>query len=213
MLLEAMDGRTIYLEAELSRTRLVARGPRKGISMNQEEHQAVLLLGSNIQPEQNIPRAVAHLQRQVRVSQASSIWQSEAVGSSGPDFLNSALLVSTPLDAGVLKEQVLRPLEEQLGRVRTEDKSSPRAIDIDIILFDGILLDPTLWEYAYRAVPVAELLPGYQSASGEYLKDIALRLGRTTAISARKVISGFPASFVAKEVGTISAGTQSERDE
>lgn len=148
--------------------------------MKQEEHQAVLLLGSNIQPEQNIPHAIACLQKQLRVLQASSVWQSAAVGSGGPDFLNCALLVAAPLDASTLKEQVLRPLEVQMGRVWTEDKSSPRPIDIDIIIFDGVLLDPGLWEYAYQAAPIAELLPGYQSASGEYLKDAALRLGPAT---------------------------------
>jgi 2-amino-4-hydroxy-6-hydroxymethyldihydropteridine diphosphokinase len=178
--------------------------------MEQEKHQACLLLGSNIQPEQNIPRAVAHLQRQLTVLQASSIWQSDAMGSSGPDFLNGALLVSTPLDADALKEQVIHPLEVQLGRVRTEEKNAPRIIDIDIILFDEILFDPTLWKYAYRAVPVAELLPGYRSDSGEYLKDAALRLARTTPISARKDISIYPDPFTSKDCGAKPAGAQDD---
>ena len=146
--------------------------------MEQEKHQVCLLLGSNIQPEQNIPRAVAHLQRQLLVLHASSLWQSGAIGSSGPDFINGALLVSTPMDANALKEQVIHPLEAQLGRVRTKDKNAPRTIDIDIILFDKVLLDPNLWKYAHRAVSVAELLPDYQSDNGEYLKDAALRLAR-----------------------------------
>ena len=157
--------------------------------MEEGKHQACLLLGSNIQSEQNIPQAVAHLQRQLTILQASSLWRSDAIGSSGPDFLNGALLVSTPLDADALKEQVIHPLEAQLGRVRTEDKNAPRTIDIDIILFDKVLLDPNLWKYAHRAVPVAELLPDYQSDSGEYLKDVALPLARITPISARKDIS------------------------
>jgi 2-amino-4-hydroxy-6-hydroxymethyldihydropteridine diphosphokinase len=174
--------------------------------MEQEKHQACLLFGSNIQPEQNIPRAVARLQRQLTVLQASSLWQSCAIGSGGPDFLNGALLVSSPLDANALKEQVIHPLEAQLGRVRTADKNAPRTIDIDIILFDKVLLDPNLWKYAHRAVPVAELFPDYQSDSGEYLKDAALRLARITPISARKDISIYPEPFTPQGSGLKPSG-------
>lgn len=167
--------------------------------MVQGNHRACLLLGSNIRPELNLARAVAQLRRQLAVLQASSVWQSKAVGSGGPDFLNVALLVATPLEAGALKEQVLRPLEAEMGRVRTSDKNAPRTIDADIVLFDGVLLDEALWEYAYCAVPVAELLPDYRSGSGEALKDIALRLAQMTAISTRSGSSGFPDLFGATE--------------
>jgi 2-amino-4-hydroxy-6-hydroxymethyldihydropteridine diphosphokinase len=160
--------------------------------MERETHRVFLLLGSNIQPEQNIPRAFAYLRRQLTVLQVSSVWQSDAMGSSGPDFLNGAVLIITTLDAVALKEQVIHPLEARLGRVRTAHKNAPRSIDIDIILFDGKLLDPNLWNYAHRAVPVAELLPGYRSDSGEYLKDAALRLARATPISLRKDVAMDP---------------------
>ena len=53
------------------------------------------------------------MQRQLTVLGASSLWQSGAIGSSGPDFLNGAVLVSTTLDAVSLKEGVIRPLEKQ----------------------------------------------------------------------------------------------------
>jgi len=99
------------------------------------------------------------------------------------------LSVTTSLDAQELKEQVLRPLEAQMGRVRTEDKNASRPIDLDIILFDGALLDPTLWQHAHLAVPVAELYPGYQSEEGDTLKDVATRLAQTTPVLIRKDIS------------------------
>jgi len=152
-------------------------------------HRVCLLLGSNIQPEKNIPLVVNLLQKRVTVLQASSAWESQAVGSDGPNILNAALLVLTTLDTDNLKEQVLRPLEAQLGRVRTKDKNAPRTIDLDIILVDKLLLDPNLWRYAHRAVPVAEILPGYQSGTGEYLKDVASRLAHETPIWVRKDVS------------------------
>ncbi len=88
------------------------------------------------------------------------------MGTTGPDFLNLALLVTTSLEAGELKEKVLRPLEAQLGRLRSADKNAPRPIDLDIIIFDDLLLDPNLLLYAHRAVPVAEILPDYRSSQG-----------------------------------------------
>src|SRR5688500_11861781 len=153
--------------------------------MKQAMHQVCLLLGSNIQPEKNIPLAVNLLQKQLTILQASSVWETKAVGSDGANFLNAALLALTSLEAEILKEQVLHPLEAHLGRLRTRDKNAPRTIDLDILLFDQQLLDPGLWQYAYRAIPVSEVLPDYQSETGEHLKDAALRLANTMPIWVR----------------------------
>lgn len=150
--------------------------------MRTKEYQVCLLLGSNIQPETNLARGVDLLRDKVRIVRISSVWETPSVGSPGPNFLNLALLVVTPLDANDLKKQVIRPLEAQLGRVRSKDKNAPRPIDLDIILFDGVELDPNLWQYAHRAVPVAEILPDYRSSQGEILRDVAHELARRTPI-------------------------------
>ena len=146
------------------------------------EHQACLLLGSNIQPEKNLTSGLNLLRNMVTISRLSSVWETPSVGSSGPDFLNLAVLITTPLKASELKAQVLRPLEKQLGRVRRPNKNAPRTLDVDIILFDGRLFDPNLWSYAHRAVPVAEILPDYPSSRGDTLKDVAADLAKTTHI-------------------------------
>ncbi|MDX9864378.1 MAG: 2-amino-4-hydroxy-6-hydroxymethyldihydropteridine diphosphokinase [Anaerolineaceae bacterium] len=162
--------------------------------MNLAEYSTCLLLGSNIEPEKYLPRAVNLLQQQMAVIQTSSVWESQAIGSEGPNFLNAAVLALTQLNADSLKEQVLRPMEVQLGRVRTADKNAPRTIDIDLILFDQHVLDAALWQYAHCAVPVAEILPKYQSKTGAYLKDTAAHLSRMTPVWIRKEISTFPFS-------------------
>ena len=149
------------------------------------EHQACLLLGSNIQPEKNLTSGLNLLRNMVTISRLSSVWETPSVGSSGPDFLNLAVLITTPLKASELKAQVLRPLEKQLGRVRSANKNAPRTFDADIILFDDRLLDQNLWSYAHRAVPVAELLPDYPSSRGDTLKDVASELAKTTLIHLR----------------------------
>lgn len=152
-------------------------------------HQACLLLGSNIDPDRNIPRAVGLLGERVKIMQVSSVWESASAECCYPDYLNMAVLVSTPLEAIQLKEQVLRPLEDQMGRVRTEDKNASRPIDFDIILFDGVLLDPSLLQFAFRAVPVSEIYPEFLSAEGDRLKDIAKRLAETNPVKIREDIS------------------------
>ncbi len=153
--------------------------------MSAKLHQACLLLGSNIEPELNLPRAVDLLREQVTILRLSSTWESASVDCCYPDYLNMAVLVTTSLDADSLKDHVLRPLEAHMGRVRTEDRNASRPIDIDIILFDSRLLDQDVWRFAHRAVPVAELVPGLHSDTGETLEAIARRLAQTTPIQLR----------------------------
>jgi 2-amino-4-hydroxy-6-hydroxymethyldihydropteridine diphosphokinase len=152
-------------------------------------HQVCLLLGSNIEPENNIPNALGLLKEKVTIQRVSSVWESASVDCCYPNFLNLAALISTPLEAQQLKEQVLRPLEAQMGRVRTEDKNASRPIDFDLILFDGELLDPDLWQHVHRAMPVSEIFPEYRSAEGKLLSEIAQNLAQSTPISRRHDIS------------------------
>ncbi len=112
------------------------------------EHQVCLLLGSNIQPELNLPLAVATLRRQLSILQVSRVWESPPEGAGGPNFLNAALLARTPHDQVILKSEILTPLEARMGRVRSADKNAPRPIDLDIILFDGQIMD--LYPVAFR---------------------------------------------------------------
>lgn len=140
-------------------------------------HQAILLLGSNISPAENIPTSIALLRENCQVLSFSTLWETPAVGNPGPNFLNVAVLASTELDKDAFKWQVIRAIEDRLGRVRTSDKNAPRTIDIDIILWDGQVVDANLWSRAYIALPVSALAPQLiESASGRNLKEIAAEL-------------------------------------
>jgi 2-amino-4-hydroxy-6-hydroxymethyldihydropteridine diphosphokinase len=158
--------------------------------MNRGLQQVSLMLGSNILPEENLPRAARELSRLVHVIQASDIWQTAAVGSLGADYLNAAVLISTGLDPETLKLQVLRPLERSLGRVRNADKFAARTIDLDIVTWGGQAYDPDLWSFAHLAAPVAELLPDLRSPeTGESLAAAALRLMHSTPVVRRSDVS------------------------
>jgi 2-amino-4-hydroxy-6-hydroxymethyldihydropteridine diphosphokinase len=148
--------------------------------------QACLLLGSNIAPEQNLPRALALLSQHVEVADASLVWETSAVGSQGPDFLNAAVLVRTNLPPDLLEKRVLKAIEQRLGRVRSADKYAPRPIDIDLVAWDCQVTDPDVWRHAHAAVPVSEVLPcDTTSAAGETLAQAAQRLMQTTPIRPR----------------------------
>ncbi len=121
------------------------------------EHHLYLLLGSNIDAEHNLASALALLGERMDIDAVSSVWQSDAVGSDGPAYLNIALEIRTIDDPASMKERFFRPIEAKLGRIRTEDKNADRTIDIDAIVLDGEVIDPQLWERAHIAVPMAEI--------------------------------------------------------
>jgi 2-amino-4-hydroxy-6-hydroxymethyldihydropteridine diphosphokinase len=151
-----------------------------------ELHEVYLNIGSNIEPERHLQKAVRYLRRQGEVKAVSNAWQSHAFGSDGPDFLNACILFLTPMTPRELKEQVIRPIEAKLGRVRGGDRFAPRTIDIDIILFDDEPFGWEFWSNAFVVVPLADILPDFQHPlSYEKLARVAAHMRRQTWIVAR----------------------------
>jgi 2-amino-4-hydroxy-6-hydroxymethyldihydropteridine diphosphokinase len=154
------------------------------------ELQYYLGLGSNIEPEKNLPRSIGLLRQDVPIYAFSAIWETPSVGEAGPNFLNGVVCIGSHLQPDELKYQVLRPVETKLGRVRTSDKFAPRPIDIDILVIDGRVYSEDVWKYAYLAVPLAELLPNLMHPkSGISLAAIAAQLCKSTKIRLRPDIS------------------------
>ncbi len=150
------------------------------------KHTACLSLGANIDPDKNLYHARVELGRELEIVQASSIWESPAFGSAGPNFLNAALLVRTGFGSDDLKWKVLRNVESRMGRVRTQDKYAPRTIDLDVVVFNGIVLDVSLWELAFLAVPCAEILPDLiNPRTNQSLSETAKQLSAKQEISLR----------------------------
>jgi len=142
-------------------------------------------LGSNIEPERNLPEAVRRLARFGRVLAVSTVWESKPLGCAGQaNFLNAAVLMATPLTAEEVRNTAIAAIEAELGRVRTENRNAPRTIDIDIMLFNREILtigrrripDPEVRERPFVAIPLAEIAPEYvHPETGERLQEIARR--------------------------------------
>jgi 2-amino-4-hydroxy-6-hydroxymethyldihydropteridine diphosphokinase len=145
-------------------------------------HRAFISLGSNIDPERYLPLAVERLRTLGAIVAVSAVYESPpADGSSQPDYLNAAVLLSTNLSAERLCREALPAIEAELGRVRDPDnRCAPRTIDLDLALYDdGILSidrrripDPDIPRRAFLAIPLAELceefvVPGQQRTLSE----------------------------------------------
>jgi len=147
----------------------------------------LLSLGSNIEPDRNLLAATKLLAHHVQVVAASRVYETLPVGGSrGPVFLNAAVEIRCDLGPGPLKYQVLRPIEEALGRVRSDDRNAPRTIDMDISLYGDRVVhepgtqleipDPEILRRAHVAIPLADVAPGLpHPVVGRTLAEIAGR--------------------------------------
>jgi 2-amino-4-hydroxy-6-hydroxymethyldihydropteridine diphosphokinase len=137
-------------------------------------HQVQLLIGSNIDPQQNIQAALKMLESIHPFKACSRIWKTLAYENAGPDFLNIAISIETPLSMKEYKESVISSIETNLKRQRFPDKNAPRTMDIDIIIFDGQVVDSGLWNKFFITVPLADLLPKIKDPdSGKTLQQLA----------------------------------------
>lgn len=125
-----------------------------------------LSIGSNINAAQNIRAAMQALRLEFGNIACSSVFESEAIGFEGDNFLNFVALIDT---GKKLKEIALylKQLEDKLGRDRSQVKFSGRPIDIDILIYgdetgseQGIALPrPEITHNAFVLQPLAEVLP------------------------------------------------------
>ena len=166
-------------------------------------NRVVILVGSNINKEVNLPTAVRLLAEQAHLIAVSSVYETIPMGfRDQPNFFNAAILIETDHLALALKEQILVPIEQELQRVRTNNKNGARTIDLDIGLFnDGVFSyghpggkirrvpDKDLLRFPHAAVPVAELLPEMpHPETGEIFIDIAERLERTSREDGKPIL-------------------------
>lgn len=158
-----------------------------------ELHKVYLNLGSNIQPEINLVRAIQILSEYGEVRGVSNAWESQSMGAPAPNYLNACVLLLSPLNKVDLKEKIIRPIEARLGRQRSEDKYVPRTMDIDIILFDDQPYKDGFWNEAFVVIPLAEIYSKYQNPiTGETITETATRLRQEVWTEARpEVLSQF----------------------
>ncbi len=120
--------------------------------MNPGMSTAWLGLGSNLNAEVHIRAAIAELRERFETIALSPSYTSAAVGFDGDDFINLVARVETDMSPLELR-QYLRDLEDRYGRKRDVPKFSDRSMDIDILLYDDLVLYSPLLE-----IPRAEIV-------------------------------------------------------
>jgi len=102
---------------------------------------AFIGVGSNIDADKNIKLMLKLLAKEVNILKVSSFIKTKPIGlENQPDFTNGALEVETPLNMQELKT-VLVKIENTLGRNRNAPKFGPRTMDLDIVIWNGKIVD------------------------------------------------------------------------
>ncbi len=117
--------------------------------MTPAKHIVFLALGSNL--GDRIEHCQTALQYINNISETTILKKSEwfdnpALGKSedDPDFINSVVQIETSLNPEDLLEK-LQGIEKEMGRPHSQARWAPRIIDLDILLYDDIVVDlPTL---------------------------------------------------------------------
>ena len=121
-------------------------------------HECFILLGSNIDPDHYFVQALEIISRECVLLARSKAIRTAPVGyQHQPDFLNAALLVNTPLEREAFRNY-LKGVEDRLGRVRGAIKSGPRTMDLDIVAWDGEIVDDGYFQHDYVRKPIDEVL-------------------------------------------------------
>ncbi|HXT19246.1 MAG TPA: 2-amino-4-hydroxy-6-hydroxymethyldihydropteridine diphosphokinase [Thermoanaerobaculia bacterium] len=147
--------------------------------------EVIVGLGSNVEPERNLPAAVRRLAAVAELVAVSSAWATTPVGPPGQlPFVNAAVRLRTALPIERVKAELLRPIEAALGRVRGADRFAPRPIDLDLVAHRAAtaagraeVADLDLLRHAHVALPASEVAPEWLvTPTGERLAELATRL-------------------------------------
>jgi 2-amino-4-hydroxy-6-hydroxymethyldihydropteridine diphosphokinase len=163
-------------------------------SSHEPEHSVAIAFGSNIGDRAgNIIAAIQRLRSYVRIDRISRAYETKPVGfTEQPDFLNLACTGFTTLSPTALRDAMAR-IERQVGR-RTTVPLGPRAIDLDLLLYDDLISEektctlphPGLASRAFVLVPLAEIAPELvHPRSGKTIGELAKAVDRS-GVTARE---------------------------
>src|SRR3954471_17529574 len=154
-------------------------------------HLYAIAIGSNRphgrhgRPAGVVEAAIARLDEEFGLFDASPIVLNAAHGGAGRDFANAVALVESALEPETMLRR-LKALERKFGR-RPGRRWGPRVLDLDIVLWsegpwDGpapIVPHPSFRERAFVLKPLAELAPGWRDPiSGLTVRQLLFRLTR-----------------------------------
>ena len=123
-------------------------------------------IGSNLDRERNVRIALDLLRQRFGEICCSSIYETVPVGFLGALFYNLVVVFETTLSPEDVVAELKR-IESQCGRERHQQKFSNRSVDLDLLLYDDLVLKKgkiniprdEILRYAFVLEPLAELAP------------------------------------------------------
>ena len=126
-------------------------------------------IGTNLgDRESNLREAILKIEEHIgMVLKSSAVYETAPWGFDAEnDFLNMVTEVSTSRTPDEIMKQILM-IESMLGRDRSQDRYSSRVIDIDILLYDNLVIEQKglkvphrlMHERKFVLVPLCELAP------------------------------------------------------
>jgi 2-amino-4-hydroxy-6-hydroxymethyldihydropteridine diphosphokinase len=153
-------------------------------------HLYAIAIGSNRphgrfgRPPQVVEAAIAKLDEDFGLFDASPIILNRAHGGAGRDFANAVALIESDLDPRELLA-ALKRIEREFGR-RGGKRWGPRVLDLDIALWSGgrfrsrelIIPHPQLAKRGFVLQPLAAIAPGWRIQGALTARHLAHRLAR-----------------------------------
>ena len=117
----------------------------------------IIGIGSNIDAESNISKMLKILKEHVEIVKVSEMIRTKPIGiENQPDYTNGAVKISTELNKEDLTV-LLKAIEDKMGRDRTVPKFGPRTIDLDIVVWNGEIVDNDYYTRDFLQKSVSEL--------------------------------------------------------
>ncbi len=122
-------------------------------------NNAVIAAGSNIQPVKNVELAEKELSELgVLLKKSKFFFTKPLLYENQDNFYNGVFFIQIIYEHDELKQK-LKLIEQELGRIRTKNKNGPRTIDLDIVLFNGQVVDKDVFTRDFIKLPIIEILP------------------------------------------------------
>lgn len=127
---------------------------------------AYVSMGSNIEPQKHIQQGLQALAQIYGELVVSSVYESQAVGFEGDNFLNLVVSFETETEPVAIDEQ-LKHIEQQAGRERGEEQFVARSLDLDLLVYNDLVIinnklslpRDEILKYAFVLLPLAEIAP------------------------------------------------------
>lgn len=122
-------------------------------------------IGTNINREYHIKCGLTALTKYFGALTLSSLYESVAIGFDGSDFYNMVIGIETNENIHDVTT-CLRNIEFEYGREKNSKKFSPRTLDLDLLLYDDLIVNEPaqiprdeITQNAFVLWPLAEIAP------------------------------------------------------